>query len=328
MARLLWIFVVTLFETLALRRRRGPARPTWTLRFEWIVAFLRRDWATSRAWSFPRLRADLDARVYPQDAVRRVTCTPATIGGVPGTWFVPPEAPDDAALIYLHGGSYIFGSTRTHGDIIARLALASGVRAFAPSYRLAPEHPYPAALEDALAVLAALEATIDPRHVVLAGDSAGGNLALAVQLARRDQGLRQAAAAALLSPWLDLAATRASYTTNADFDYGSREMLLAHAAAFAGAVPLGDPRVSLVGARLDGLAPILVQIGDAELLYDEGSELADKARAAGVDVTLDVLRDMPHNGAVLGGFHAEGARGAANVAAFVARHTRTLLVSS
>jgi monoterpene epsilon-lactone hydrolase len=320
MARMLWLFVSSVFTTIAHRMRHGPARPSWTLTFECIVSLLRRDWETSRRWSFQRLRADLDARPYHRSFVRQVVRVPETIGGVPGEWFVPEGAPQDQALLFLHGGSYIVGSTRTHADIIARLAIATGVRAFAANYRLAPEHPYPAALDDALAVLDGMARTIRPERIVVIGDSAGGNLALVLQLTRRDRGLPQAAALALISPWLDLTASRPSCRANDAVDYGSSEMLLGHAQAFAGPVALDDPRVSPIGARLEGLAPIFLQVGDAERLRDEGIELANRARAAGVHVTLDVLRDMPHNGPILAAYHAEGARGLANIAAFGSRH--------
>src|SRR4029077_6530122 len=125
---------------------------------------------------------------------------------------------DVRAVLFLHGGSYIFGSTRTHAEVIAHLAVAPVVRTFAPDYRLAPEHPYPAALDDALRVLDGMSETIAVDHVVVIGDSAGGNLALALQIARRDQGLPQAAAAALISPWLDLTASRPSCRANDSLD--------------------------------------------------------------------------------------------------------------
>jgi acetyl esterase/lipase len=312
---MLWLFAVSLFMTIVRRVRHGPARPSWTLQFECIVSLLRRDWETTRRWSFQRLRADLDRRPYPLGFVRQVVRVPETIGGVPGEWFVPKDA-GDRALLFLHGGSYIVGSTRTHADLIARLAIATRVRAFAPNYRLAPEHPYPAALDDALAVLDGMSKTIPLERIVVIGDSSGGNLALVLQLARRDRALPQAAAVALISPWLDLSASRPSCCANDSVDYGSREMLLGHAQAFAAGVALDDPRVSPIGAPLAGLAPLFVQVGDAERLRDEGLELVDRARAAGVHVTLDVLRDMPHNGPILAAYHPEAARAVDRIAAF------------
>lgn len=319
MLRVLQLFAVTFAETLALRARRGPARPSWSFAFEGVIAFLRRDHESTATWSYPRLRADWERRPMPGGAVRRVERHPETLGGVPGVWFVPREIRRGGVLLYFHGGSYLFGSTRTHADLIARLALAAGVRTFAIDYRLAPEHPYPAALEDALAAFEGLVTSgVAPAQIVVAGDSAGGNLALVVQLARRDRGLPQAGAAVLFSPWLDLTASRASCRANDSVDWGSREMLLRHARDFTGGIPLDDPRVSPLGAELAGLAPLLLVVGDAERLFDEGVELAARARAAGVDATLEVLGEMPHNGPLFADYHPEGRRGLERAGAFIA----------
>ncbi|WP_237244864.1 MULTISPECIES: alpha/beta hydrolase [Sorangium] len=311
------IFSLAFVETAVERARRGPARPTWGFGFEWVVRALRRDFIDMLGWPYPKVRADLDARFSPDKAVRRVERTADVLGGVPAVWFEPPGAMDRGVVLYLHGGSYLFGSTKTHAELMARLALSSGARVVGIDYRLAPEHRYPAQLEDALAAFGALvERGHAPGEIALAGDSAGGNLALVAQLALRDRG-EQARCAALVSPWLDLTASSASTRENDPTDYGTREGLARQARDFAGAIPLDDPRLSPLHARLDGLGPLFVQVGDAERLRDEGLELARRAREAGVDVTLDVLRDMPHNGPVLAEYHPEGARGADAVGAYL-----------
>ncbi|WP_437873970.1 alpha/beta hydrolase fold domain-containing protein [Sorangium sp. So ce363] len=193
-------------------------------------------------------------------------------------------------------------------------AIAGGVRYDA---RHAPEHRYPAQLEDALAAFDALvERGHAPGEIALAGDSAGGNLALVTQLALRDRGA-QARCAALISPWLDLTSSSASARANDATDYGTREGLLRQARDFAGATPLDDPRLSPLHAGLEGLASLFIQVGDAERLHDEGQELARRAREAGVDFTLDVLRDMPHNGPVLADFHPEGVRGTGTLGSYL-----------
>lgn len=310
-----------LARTTARRARRGPARPTWSFGFEFIVEFLREDFGRTQHWLYPRLRRAMDARAYPNPEAARVTRRRAVLGGVPGEWFEPKSPRLEGALLFLHGGSYIFGSLTTHAELITRLAVATGLPTLAIEYRLAPEDPYPAALEDTLAVIRALEAegTATPGRLLLAGDSAGGNLALVAQIARRDAGEAQAAGAVLISPWLDLTASRPSTRTNEATDYGDRPMLLRQAREFAGAVPLEDPRVSPINARLAGLAPVLVQVGSAERLFDEGVEFAQRARDAGVDATLDVLVDMPHNGPIFAQYTPEGRRAIASAGAFAAR---------
>jgi acetyl esterase/lipase len=211
----------------------------------------------------------------------------------------------------VHGGSYIFGSVEaSHAELAAGLAVHRGVEVVGIDYRLAPEHPYPAALEDALAAFDALLAGgRRASEIVLAGDSAGGNLALCLQLALRARGGEQARAAVLYSPWVDLTASRPSCRAADAWDYGQTSFLLRHARDFAGAVSLNDARVSPLDADLEGLAPLFVVVGGAERLFDEDSELVERARAAGVQAELWVAPDMPPQSARVGRFSPECSRG-------------------
>ena len=319
MLRLLRILLVTLFTTLWARFRRGPARPTWGFQFEWVVSFLRRDFGESAAWPYAQLRKDLNGRRYPNKSVKKVKRRRATLGSVPAVWFTPPSA-QPGIVLFLHGGSYIFGSVETsHADMAAGLAVRSGVEVVGIDYRLAPEHPYPAALEDALAAFDRLLAEgRKPSEIVLAGDSAGGNLALCLQLRLRDLGREQARAAVLYSPWLDLTASRASCRTGDAVDYGQTSFLLQHARDFAGNVPLSDPRVSPIDAELEGLAPLFVVVGGAERLFDEGTELATRARRASVEAELCVAQDLPHNPPALVDFHPLAEQAFAQSGRFIA----------
>jgi acetyl esterase/lipase len=294
-------------------------RPSWGLQFQWVVAFLRRDFHESAAWPYAELRRDLNGRRYPAKSLKRVTRTRNQLGGVPAVWFSPPN-PEPGAVLFLHGGSYIFGSIETsHAEMAASLAERSGRQVVGIDYRLAPEHPYPAALEDALAAFDALLASgLAASQIALAGDSAGGNLALVLQLALRDRGGSQARAALLVSPWLDLTASRPSCLLADAVDYGHTSFLLRHARDFAGDVPLSDPRVSPLGAALEGLAPMLVVVGGAERLLDEGGELVERARRAGVAAELYVAPDMPHNPLALAHFHPHAAQAFAYAALYVA----------
>jgi acetyl esterase/lipase len=304
MLRLLRILCVSLLTTIRERFRRGPARPSWGFQFEWVVAFLRRDFEESARWPYAELRRDLNRRRYPAKASKRVTRRREQLAGLTAVRFTPPDA-KTGVVLFLHGGSYIFGSIETtHAEMAAGLALASGVPVVGIDYRLAPEHPYPFALEDALAAFDALVASgMDPSRIAVAGDSAGGNLALALQLALRERGRPQARAALLISPWLDLTASRTSCREADRVDYGQTWFLLQHARDFAGALAPADPRLSLIDAELAGLAPLLVVVGGAERLFDEGKELVDKARLEGVDAELYVAADMPHNPLAFVAFH-------------------------
>jgi len=327
MLRLLRVLLLSLFTTLWARFRRGPARPSWGFRFEWVVAFLRRDFGESAGWSYDRLRRDLNGRKYPAKALRHVTRRRAPLGGVPAVWFTPPS-PRPGVILFFHGGSYIFGSIETsHAEVAAALAVHSGVEVVGIDYRLAPEHPYPAALEDARAAFdALLESGHSAARIVVAGDSAGGNLALCLQLALRDEGREQARAAVLYSPWLDLTASRASCRVGDAVDYGQTSFLLRHARDFAGRVPLSDRRVSPLEAELEGLAPLFVVTGGAERLFDECAELVERARQAGVQAELRVAADMPHNPPALADFHPSAAAAFAQSGRFAADSLSTGLL--
>jgi monoterpene epsilon-lactone hydrolase len=175
MLRLLRILLQTLLTTLRARRRQGPARPSWGFQFQWVVAFLRQDFTESADWPYERLRRDLNGRRYPARSLKRVARSRERLGGVPATWFVPPS-PRPGVVLFLHGGSYIFGSVETsHAEMAAGISERSGRKVVGIDYCLAPEHPYPAALQDALAAFRALlDSGVSPSEIVLAGDSAGG----------------------------------------------------------------------------------------------------------------------------------------------------------
>lgn len=226
-----------------------------------------------------------------------VAVTEVWPGGVPGVLLAPPGVRTDAALLYLHGGGYQLGSTVSHRELAARLARSTGVRALAVDYRLAPEHPFPAAVDDALAAYRWLleDQGLASGSVVLAGDSAGGGLAVALLVAARASGSALPAAAALLSPWLDLTGSGATMVTKADADpILSAAVLDEMAAAYAGGVDRSDPLASPLFADLGGLPPLMVDVGTEELLMDDGVRFCDAAAEAGVDVTLTVAEGMPH----------------------------------
>ncbi|MFE1350666.1 alpha/beta hydrolase, partial [Kitasatospora phosalacinea] len=217
-------------------------------------------------------------------------------GGPPALHLEPAGAADRGLLLYLHGGGYLVGSPDTHEGLIGELARRAGLRAVSPDYRLAPEHPFPAALDDGLAAYRELlESGTDPRRLVLAGDSAGGGLVLATLLAARAAGLPLPAAAALFSPWVDLTLAGASYRSRKEADPLFTEAdIRAYADHYLGAGDRANPLASPLFADLAGLPPLLVQVGTNELLLDDALRLAARAAEQDVTVTLEVESGLPH----------------------------------
>jgi len=217
-------------------------------------------------------------------------------GGVPAEWTTTPSGHDDRAVVYFHGGGYGMGSIASHRGLVANLSRSARLRVLNVDYRLAPEHPYPAAVEDAVAAYRfALDQGLAPARLALAGDSAGGGLMLAALVAIRDRGLPLPAAGVGLSPWTDLAATGDSIRTKAQVDpYVDQESLGMMASAYlAGADPRA-PLASPLYADLSGLPPLLLQVGSAEILMDDAVRAADRARSAGVVAKCRVWEEMIH----------------------------------
>ncbi|MBO3101299.1 alpha/beta hydrolase fold domain-containing protein [Cellulomonas fengjieae] len=226
---------------------------------------------------------------------RDVTVDEVLLGDVPALRLTPPGAAR-TALLYLHGGGYVIGSARSGAGLATALARRANAVAYSLDYRLAPEHPFPAAAEDGLAAYRALLADgHEPGEIVLAGDSAGGGLALALLLAARDAGLPQPAAVVVMSPWGDLTLSGESLRTKeADDAIFDAADVAEYAARYLGDHDPADPLASPVLADLDGLPPLLVQVGTNEVLLDDATRLAARAAAAHVAVTLEVVARAPH----------------------------------
>lgn len=217
-------------------------------------------------------------------------------GGVPAEWVAAPGVGQDRVLLYFHGGAYQIGSPATLRHLVALLSGAARARALSVDYRLAPEHPFPAAIEDALAAYRWLLASgIDPQFIAVAGDSAGGGLALGALAALRDAGAPMPAAAVLLSPWTDLALTGDSLRTRAAVDVMIKPDGMPETAALylAGADPR-HPYASPLYADLRGLPSMLIHVGDAEVILDDSTRLAARASEAGVEASLEIWPEMPH----------------------------------
>ena len=213
-----------------------------------------------------------------------------------GEWTATPKAASDKVLLYLHGGGYVIGSILSHRHLASELGRAAGVRSFAVDYRLAPEHPFPAAVDDALAAYRyLLDAGFNPGHIAIAGDSAGGGLTVATLLAAKEAGLPQPACAVCISPWVDLEGLGASMVSKAQID----PMIQAEALKAWGALYLkgADAKTALAApiyGDLTGLAPMLIQVGSSETLLDDSLRLASVAGAAEVAVSLEIWPEMIH----------------------------------
>ena len=226
-----------------------------------------------------------------------VLVTEVDAGGVPAHWLAPPGADAGRVLLFLHGGGFEFGSLRSDGELAARLGRVGGMRVLFPEYRLAPEHHFPAAIDDVLAAWRWLRTGqgLSAGSMAVAGDSAGGGLAVGLLVATRDAGEALPAAAVLMSPTVDLTSSGASMTERADQDPISTPAMLRQFAAdyLAGADPKA-PLASPLFASLAGLPPLLIQEGTADVLLSDSERLAKAAAEAGVDVTLQIGEGLPH----------------------------------
>lgn len=225
-----------------------------------------------------------------------VTFEHADLNGIPARWCIPSQITDARVLLYLHGGGYMVGSSTGYGPLASQLASRLKARVLIPDYRLAPENPYPAALEDAVRVYSwLLENGVAPHSLTLAGDSCGGGLTLATMVAARDAGLPMPTGAAILSAWADLEAASDSITSKAGEDPLLKvDDLRGMAGAYLGSASPRTPGASPVYANLTGLPPLLIQVGSAEILLDDSTRLAARAGAAGVKVRLDIWPEMFH----------------------------------
>jgi len=248
-----------------------------------------------------------------------VRCQPVEANGVPAEWIAAPGA-NSGAILYLHGGAYTLGSINTHREMVARLSRSTGMPVLAINYRLAPEFPYPAALEDASTAYRWLLAQgNDPARIIIAGDSAGGGLTLATLIALRDAGESLPAGAVCLSPWTDLACTGDCVHEKAPLDkILSPEALSRSAKSYAGDHDLLSPLISPLYADLSGLPPLFIQVGTDEILLDDARRIAEKAQKAGVDVTLEIWDEMFHVFQIIP-FMPETKKAMGKIAEFVSR---------
>ncbi len=270
---------------------------------------------------FPRRREEFEKVASQLPVPEGVRSEPLRVQGIPAEWILPDTA-GEGALLYLHGGGYTIGSIKTHRALAARVALAAAVPALMIDYRLAPEHPYPAAVEDAVAAYRwLLGRGFSPARIGIAGDSAGGGLTVAALVALREKDMQMPAAAVCLSPWVDMEMIGESMRTRADIDPVVQPLSLQEMAeAYLGDADPRTPLAAPLYADLTGLPPMLIQVGTAEVLLDDATRLAERARAAGVDVTLEPWDDMVHVWHFFAAMLPEAGQAIDRIGSFIQRH--------
>ncbi len=249
-----------------------------------------------RAEEISQRRKDFDARSQEYPIASDVTIEPISATGVPAEWTATPDAARDSAILFLHGGGYVIGSLVSHRHMVAEIGRAARARTLALHYRLAPEAPFPAAVEDALAGYRFLLAQgLQPARIAIAGDSAGGGLVVAAMVAIRDAGLPQPACGWCISPWVDMEAIGESMIDRAATDPTvQKEPLLEMARYYLNGADPRAPLAAPIYADLHGLAPLLIQVGSVETLLDDALRLARVAGAADVAVDLQIWPEMIH----------------------------------
>ncbi|GAA0921366.1 esterase [Virgisporangium aurantiacum] len=282
---------------------------------------VRRHWVASR-----RAMVEPDTEGMDDESWGNLTAEPRAVdyveteaAGLPAMWVTPKRSVADRVLLCMHGGGFIGGSMYTHRKLFGHLAKATGARALIFDYRLAPAHTHPAQVDDATAVYGwLLDQGIRADHVAFTGDSAGGGLTITTQLRARERGLPLPAAAMPFSPWVDMEAVDGSYDTNRDRDpFFHRESVRQIAGMFLGAADPRDPLASPVRADLRGLGPIYIQVGGDETLVGDARQLAEHARAGGVDVRIDVFPAMLHTFQMAAGRAPEADEAIRRMAAWV-----------
>ena len=278
----------------------------------------------ARKRSIPELRNFVEKSASMSDKLPKgMGAEQVDINGIDAEWLITDEAADKKVILYLHGGGYVSGSIRSHRMLCIPLAKHTGLRILSPEYRLAPEHPFPAGLEDVLSVYRwLLLQGYEAKSIFLAGDSAGGGLSLAAILSLREQGDLLPAGVICLSPWADLSMSGDTFRTNARRDPVLHiDMMSEWASAYVDKSNPHDPLVSPVNADYHGFPPLLIQAGTEEVLLDDSRLIAEKANAAGVDVSLSIYEGMWHVWHTFGASLPETRAAFEEISDFVGAHT-------
>ena len=291
------------------------------------VAALRQQMQAAAAAPPPDLattRAGFETAYSSMPVADGVSFAPVDAGGVPAEWVTPAEVEGNRAIIYLHGGGYVVGNLNTHRHVVSRLAAEAKARLLNVDYRLAPENPFPAALDDAMAAWQwHLANGGEAAHTAISGDSAGGGLTIALCMKLRDEGLEQPACAAPISPWTDLTFSGDSMTERAERDpmLAGADSLHGMVMSYAQSVDATDPYISPVFGTFDNLAPMMIQVGTEEVLYDDSTRVVKGIENANGSVEFRPWQDMMHVWHLLASIAPEAEEGIAELAAYIAEQT-------
>lgn len=290
---------------------------------EKVISLLRRYQNTNEEPTVEAIRKTLNQLKQVSKIPKDIEFEPIDVDGIYGEWIKPPNAQLNKVLFYLHGGGFVAGSIDTHRDLVSRICRASNICGFIIDYRLAPEHPFPAALEDSFKTYKWLirEKNIDPNDLIIGGDSAGGNLTFATLIKARDEGLPLPSAAICISPATDLANTGNTINTKADVDpFISPELAEFMRGCYLKETDPKNPLASPLFADLDGLPPTFIQVGTSEILLDDSKRIAKKLESANVDVELDIWEDMIHVFAAFASLAPEGKEAIEKIGQFIKDH--------
>ncbi len=277
--------------------------------------------------SIPDFRRQCEEGARRMKLPAEIETLPVTIEGVTGIqnrqaeWLIPCGAAKDKVILYMVGGGYVSGSCTDHRAMVAKITKGSGVSTLLFDHRLAPEDPFPAALEDAVTAYQwLLKEGVSPNNIIVVGDSAGGGLCLATLLALRDQRILLPAAAVALSPWTDLALTGDSYRTKLNASIDPPGMSVVCSKYYVGENDPHLPWISPLYGDLHGLPPIFICVGTNETMLDDSTRFAEKAKAAGVDVTLRVWEGMIHCFPLMAPLFPEATQALGEICAFIKAH--------
>lgn len=278
-----------LTRTTVKRRSLRSRLLSWFLRRRFKPKLLRPDFDPAR------FRVTLDRDMGKNPIASDVEVVPAQLQGINGEWLLPASCSSKRVVLYSHGGGYLFGSPLSYRAFTSRLAKACDARVFVLDYRLAPEHPFPAAADDVIAAYRYLLTEHEAADIVLVGDSAGAGLSLSLLVQVREAGLPMPAAAVLLSPYADLAVTGESVDSNTDTcAMFSGDAIRRAAATYLNGAPAMDARASPLYTEYAGFPPLLIYVSDNEVLRDDGLRVAERAAAADVPTDLRIWRGQPH----------------------------------